>query len=234
MIRDHLRDLVVKAIESAQAADDLPAFELPPFNLEHPRQSEMGDYAVSIAMQLARIAKLPPPQIAQRIAKHLQLGDVATHEVVAAFINIKLTPAYLSAQVDGVLSAGTNWGNINLGAGQKAQVEHGSANPTGFATIGTGRNVMTGDTLANTLDAAGYDVHREWYVNDAGNQIRTFGESLYARYAQALGRDEADANQRLSGRGCATSGRAHCAERWRQIFARATRRSHCRTGSTGH
>ncbi len=190
LIRDALKALVILAIESAQAAGDLPAFELLPFSLDHPRQSEMGDYAVSIAMQLARIARLPPPQIAQRIAKHLQLGDVATAEVVAAFINIRLSPAYLSGQVDGVLSAGAAWGDINLGQGHKAQVEHGSANPTGFATIGTGRNVVIGDTLANTLEAAGYNVHREWYVNDAGNQVHMFGESLFARYAQALGRDE--------------------------------------------
>ncbi|NJM42303.1 MAG: hypothetical protein HC853_16975 [Anaerolineae bacterium] len=195
MIRDHLKDLVVQAINHAQAAGDLPAFEIPPFSLDHPRQSGMGDYAVSVAMQLARIAKLPPPHIAQRIAKHLQslkaseafrLFDV---DVVAAFINIRLTPEYLSGQVDDVLRAGANWGHINLGAGHKAQVEHGSANPTGFATIGTGRNVVTGDTLANTLEAAGYDVHREWYMNDTGTQTNTFAESLFAHYARSFGRD---------------------------------------------
>jgi arginyl-tRNA synthetase len=196
MIRDHLKDLVVQAIESAQAAGDLPAFEIPPFSLDHPRQSEMGDYAVSVAMQLARIARLPPPQIAQRIASHLENLRVSETlrfyeiEIVAAFINIRLTPDYLSGQVDEVLRAGANWGHIHLGAGRKAQVEFGSANPTGFATIGTGRNVVIGDTLANTLEAAGYTVHREWYHNDAGMQVKTFGASVFARYAQALGHDE--------------------------------------------
>lgn len=190
MVRDQLKALVTQAIQSAQTAGDLPPFEIPSFSLDHPRQSEMGDYAVSIAMQLARIARLPPPQIAQRIAQHLQLGDMASAEVVNAFVNIRLSPAFLSTKVREVLALGENWGHIDLGKGQKAQVEHGSANPTGFATIGTARNVTVGDTLANTLEAAGYSVHREWYVNDAGTQIRVFGTSVFARYAQAAGLDE--------------------------------------------
>jgi len=190
MVRDQLKALVTQAIQSAQSAGDLPPFDIPNFSLDHPRQSEMGDYAVSVAMQLARIARLPPPQIAQRIAKHLQLGEMATAEVVNAFINIRLSAPFLAEQVSGILARGDNWGNVDLGHGQKAQVEHGSANPTGFATIGTARNVTVGDTLANTLEAAGYAVHREWYVNDAGTQIRVFGGSVFARYAQAAGKDE--------------------------------------------
>ena len=190
MVRDHLKTLVIQAIQTAQAAGDLPPFDIPSFSLDHPRQIDMGDYAVSVAMQLARIAKLAPPQIAQRIAKHLQLGEMATAEVVNAFVNIRLSPLFLSQQVGNILARGENWGNIDLGQGQKAQVEHGSANPTGFATIGTARNVTVGDTLANTLEAAGYTVHREWYVNDAGTQIRVLGGSVFARYAQACGIDE--------------------------------------------
>ena len=170
MVRDHLKTLVIQAIQSAQAAGDLPQLEIPAFSLDHPRQSEMGDYAVSVAMHLARSARMPPPQIAQRIAKHLQLGEIATAEVVNAFVNIRLSPSFLSTQVSEILARGENWGHIDLGAGHKAQVEYGSANPTGFATIGTARNVTVGDTLANTLEAAGYTVHREWYVNDAGTQ----------------------------------------------------------------
>ncbi|MCS6773763.1 MAG: arginine--tRNA ligase, partial [Thermoflexales bacterium] len=106
------------------------------------------------------------------------------------FINFRLTPTFLARQVAAILAAGDQWGNVDLGKGRKAQVEHGSANPTGYATIGTGRNVVVGDTLANTLEAAGYQVHREWYVNDAGSQVRVFGASVFARYAQALGVDE--------------------------------------------
>ncbi|MCS6848690.1 MAG: arginine--tRNA ligase [Anaerolineae bacterium] len=219
MIRDYLSKCVAEAIAKAQQAGELPDFPIPTITLEHPRQPEMGDYATSIAMQLARIAKMPPPKIAEIIAKRLRevslvslvsvVSDTTdtpdtsdttdtidttpsafTVEVVSGFINFRLTPAYLSRQVDVILEQGERWGNINLGKGRKAQVEHGSANPTGYATIGTGRNVVVGDTLANTLEAAGYQVHREWYINDAGSQVRVFGASVYARYAQALGMDE--------------------------------------------
>lgn len=190
MIRDHLKHLVTQAIERAQASGDLPAFDIPAFTIEHPKQAGMGDYSASVAMQLARAARLAPPQIAQKIARHLQTGDIATVEVVGGYINFRLTPAFLSRQVDAIVAAGDTWGNIDIGAGQSIQVEHGSANPTGPLTVAAGRNVVIGDTLANVLAAAGYRVHREWYVNDAGNQIRHFGASVYARYMQQLGHDE--------------------------------------------
>lgn len=190
MIRDHLKHLVTQAIERAQASGDLPAFDIPAFTIEHPKQAGMGDYSASVAMQLARAVRLAPPQIAQKIARHLQTGDIATVEVVGGYINFRLTPAFLSRQVDAIVAAGDTWGNIDIGAGQSIQVEHGSANPTGPLTVAAGRNVVIGDTLANVLAAAGYRVHREWYVNDAGNQIRHFGASVYARYMQQLGHDE--------------------------------------------
>ncbi|MCL5997270.1 MAG: arginine--tRNA ligase [Chloroflexi bacterium] len=190
MIREQLKRLITQAILDAQSVGDLPAFELPAFTLDHPRQAQMGDYAASVAMQLARVARMPPPQIAQRIAKHLALGNLATYELASAYINLRLTPEYLTTQVDAILNAGEGWGNITIGAGQRVQVEHGSANPTGPLTVASGRNVVIGDTLANVLTAAGYAVHREWYVNNAGNQIRHFGASVYARYAQCLGVDE--------------------------------------------
>lgn len=193
-MRDLLTQHICAAIEAAQAAGDLPALELPAFTLAHPRP-EMGDYAASIAMQLARPAKLAPQVIAERIAGQLRanpdFAKIAQAEVAGGFINLRLLPQTLTNVVDDVTRAGEAWGNIDLGHGQKAQVEHGSANPTGYATIGTGRNVITGDTLANALQAAGYDVHREWYVNDAGSQVRVFGASIFAHYAQALGVDEA-------------------------------------------
>jgi arginyl-tRNA synthetase len=208
MIRDHLNALIAQAITDAQAAGELPQFEPPVIAVEHPRQPEMGDYATSVAMQLARVAKMPPPKIAEVIAKRLNVSKVSAVSLVsdtsdtidtadtfsialaAGFINFRLTPAFLAHEVEVINSLGDAWGNINLGQGHKAQVEFGSANPTGYATIGTGRNVVVGDTLANTLDAAGYQTHREWYVNDAGTQVRVFGASVYARYAQALGVDE--------------------------------------------
>lgn len=190
MIRDHLNALVAQAIREAQTAGELPAFDLPTVSVERPRQPEMGDYASTVAMQLARPAKLPPAKIAQIIAARIPAHAQFTVEVSGNFVNFRLTPAFLAHEVKAVLAHGEAWGNIDLGKGGKAQVEHGSANPTGYATVGTGRNVVVGDTLANTLAAAGYAVQREWYVNDAGSQVRVFGGSVFARYAQALGVDE--------------------------------------------
>ena len=190
MIREQLKRHITQAILDAQAAGDLPQAEIPAFTVDHPRQAQMADYAASVAMQMARVAKMPPPQIAQRIAKHLKLDEIASVEVVGGYLNIRLMPQYLTGQVSAILKAGEQWGNIDTGVGQRVQVEHGSANPTGPLTVASGRNVIIGDTVANTLSAAGYEVQREWYVNDAGNQIRHFGESVYARYAQCLGLDE--------------------------------------------
>ncbi len=190
MIRDSLHAAVSHAIAAAQTAGDLPAFDVPSFAIDHPRQAEMGDYSASVAMQLARVAKLAPPKIAAAIAKHVTLSDDYAVEVAAGYVNFRLTPDYLNRALADVLAQGPTWGNVDIGAGKKAQVEHGSANPTGYATIGTGRNVTVGDTLANTLEAAGYDVHREWYVNDRGAQIARFGASLYTHYCAEFGVDE--------------------------------------------
>ena len=199
MIREHLNTLVAQAIQNAQAAGELPSFDIPVISVDHPRQPDMGDYATSVAMQLARTAKMPPQKIAEIIVRFIQRPDRSersgrsadfTVEVAAGFVNFRLTPTFLAHEVDVILERGDAWGNVDIGKGHKAQVEFGSANPTGYATIGTGRNVVVGDTLANTLAAAGYVTHREWYVNDAGSQVRVFGASVFARYAQALGRDE--------------------------------------------
>lgn len=189
MIRDHIHAVVKQAIVTAQTAGALPAFELPEFIIDRPRQAEMGDYAASVAMQLARVARMAPPKIAEAIAKHVAPSDDYAVEVAAGYVNFRLSPGYLNHQIGEVLAQGAAWGNVNIGQGASAQVEHGSANPTGYATIGTGRNVTVGDTLANTLEAAGYVVHREWYINDRGAQIARFGASLYTHYCAVFGVD---------------------------------------------
>ncbi|MFN3704527.1 MAG: arginine--tRNA ligase [Thermoflexales bacterium] len=190
MVRPLVLQAVKEAITSAQHAGELPSFmPLPEIHIEHPRQPEHGDYATNIALQLARTARMSPQHIAAAIARHITSADLQA-EAVNGFINFRLSPAFLAAQVEHILQQGERWGEINLGNGRKAQVEFGSANPTGYATLGTGRNVVVGDVLANTLAASGYQVHREWYINDAGSQIRAFGESVFARYAQELGLDE--------------------------------------------
>ena len=203
MVRPHLIAQVKAALAESQAAGDLPPLPEVSVTVEHPRQAEMGDYATNISLQLARLAKMPPQKIAELVSRHLSAPAVSaifpaskqpepafTIEVVSGFINFRLTPACLACAIEEIIHQGEHWGCIDLGKGRKAQVEHGSANPTGYATVATGRNVVVGDTLANTLAAAGFQVHREWYVNDAGSQVRVFGQSVFARYAQALGRDE--------------------------------------------
>lgn len=192
MIRNHIADLVRSSIQAAQAAGDLPAFEVPAVEIGRPQKAEWGDYSCSLPLKLASAARRAPLQIAQAIAKHMP-SDLALGKIEAAppgFINFTLAPEWVAEQVAGIQAAGANFGNVSVGTGTIVQVEFVSANPTGPLTVGSARNAVLGDTLARLLRAAGYTVETEYYVNDAGSQIRHFGESVYARYAQQLGRDE--------------------------------------------
>jgi arginyl-tRNA synthetase len=192
LIKDELVQLIQKAIKKAQRKGDLPKFEVPPVPVEHPNQADWGDYATPICMQLAPLARMAPVQIAETVVKRLEKTDYLGKVEVAhpGFINFTLADAWLAQQVEAILADGETYGNLNLGQGKKVQVEYVSANPTGPLTVGSGRNAVLGDSLANVLAAAGYQVQREYYVNDAGTQMRLFNETLYARYAQALGQDE--------------------------------------------
>jgi arginyl-tRNA synthetase len=189
VLRDQIARMIKKGLRSAQKAGDLPAFDLPAIAVERPKQAEHGDYSSPVCLGLARYARMAPVEIARRLLPRLKRpAPVGEVEVVhPGYINVRLSPGWIAQQVGAILAAGDNWGAINLGHGKKVQVEFGSANPTGPLHVGFGRNVVLGDTIANVLQAAGYEVQREYYVNDAGTQMRLFAESLYARYAQALG-----------------------------------------------
>jgi len=191
LVRDQIADLVRAALQAAQADQSLPEFSLPPIELARPKVAAHGDYSANAAMTLAKVAKLPPLKIAETIIAHLPSAAFVDKIEVAApgYINFTLAEAWLDQQVAMILENGATWANLRHGNDVRVQVEHGSANPTGPITVGSARNVIIGDTLANLFDAAGYDVQREYYINDAGSQIRHFGESIYARYAQALGQD---------------------------------------------
>lgn len=192
MIRHTLTELVRHAILAAQADGALPAFEMPAVEMARPPRPDMGDYSTSLALKLASVAKRPPLHIAQIIAQHIPPHD-ALAQVQAAppgFVNFTLSPAWLGNQVASILDAGAHFGDVNLGSGARVQVEFISANPTGPLTIGSARNMAIGDTLSRVLRAAGYRVETEYYLNDAGSQVRHLGESIYAKYAQQLGRDE--------------------------------------------
>ncbi|MGD8805662.1 MAG: arginine--tRNA ligase [Chloroflexota bacterium] len=192
-VRQDLARQVAKAIAAAQAAGHLPAFELPEIIIEKPRDEGYGDYACPAAMQLARLARMAPIKIAEAIAANMPEVDYLSEVSVAppGFINFRLQVAFLQQQVTEILEAGGRYGELDKGAGKRAQVEFVSANPTGPLSVGRGRGGVMGDTLARAMEAAGYDVSREYYFNNAGRQIDVLGVSLKIRYQQALGQDVA-------------------------------------------
>jgi arginyl-tRNA synthetase len=193
MIRDDISKLLHKAIRKAQKSGALREFDIPAIPVERPKGEGYGDLASPICMQLASLARMAPLRIAEiligKLSKTEYLGKVEA--VKPGYINFTLSPEWLTHQVDAIVQGGERFGNLDIGHGCKAQVEFISANPTGPLHIGSGRNAVIGDAVANVLAAAGYDVQREYYVNDAGTQMGLFAETLYARYAQALGHEVA-------------------------------------------
>jgi len=190
MLKHELAALIVRAIQSAQSAGALPAFDLPPVDVEHPREAAHGDYATSVAMKLAKPAKLPPLKIAQAIVAQLPPDGMIGSAVVAppGFINIRLSDLYLARQVDEILRAGQTFGNNDTGQGKPAaMVEFVSYNPPGPLHIGRTWGAVLGDALARLLAASGYHVTREYYFNNAGQQMQMLGESVRARYLELLG-----------------------------------------------
>ena len=193
MIDDRLRQALAKALKKSQKRGDLPKFELPAnVPVERPKQEEMGDFATPVCMQLARYARMAPIKIAEIVVRNLPYQPFISAVEIAhpGFINFRLSEGWLTEQVEGILSVREAFGSIDLGQGAKVQVEYASANPTGPLHIGSARNAVLGDALASVLEAAGYAVQREYFVNDVGSRIMAFQETLYARYAQALGYDE--------------------------------------------
>ncbi|MHB0856332.1 MAG: arginine--tRNA ligase [Anaerolineae bacterium] len=192
MIDVELQSALVSAIKRAQRHNDLPAFDIPDVPVEHPKQQDMGDYASPVCLQLARLARMAPVKIAEAIVGRLPaLPFVGAVEVVPpGFINFRLDQGWLLEQVQAVLAEEERYGSLDVGKGIKVQVEYVSANPTGPLHVGSARNAVLGDAIASVLEAAGYTVQREFYVNDAGSRMQVFYASLFARYAQALGHNE--------------------------------------------
>lgn len=192
LIQDQVAALIAAGLKVAQESGALPVFEMPEVVVERPRQSQHGDYASPVCLRLAKEARMSPRDIAARVIEYLPPAAFIGEAEVAGpgYINVTLDASWLVSQVEVVLQAGEGFGNVEIGSGKRYQVEFGSANPTGPLHVGFARNVVLGDTIANVLAAAGFEIEREYYVNDAGSQVRKFGESVYARYAQALGRDE--------------------------------------------
>ncbi|GAB6934994.1 MAG: arginine--tRNA ligase [Bacillota bacterium] len=184
--------LVTELKKAALAALGIEENALPEIQLDVPRDKAHGDYATNLAMQLTRVAKQPPRQIAEAIVSRFDPAAAGVKRVEVAgpgFINLFLDNSYLADVVREVLAMGEAYGKADVGRGQKVQVEFVSANPTGSLHVGHARGAALGDALCNLLEMAGYDVTREYYINDAGNQIAKLAQSIEIRYRQALGED---------------------------------------------
>lgn len=191
MIRDELAILLEKAAIEAQRSNLLPPIAMPEIVMERPQNPEHGDYASTLPLKLARAARMDPLIIAQNLVNLIQRPKEIERIAVASpgFINFSLRSDWLTTQVEAILSAGEEYGNIDLGKGARVQLEFVSVNPTGPLHVGHGRGAILGSTLADVLASSGYEVVKEYYINDAGSQMDAFYRSLYARYQQALGRD---------------------------------------------
>ncbi|TYL09694.1 Arginine--tRNA ligase [Moorella thermoacetica] len=180
------------AAATARAAGEISYDELPDFVIETPRDKTHGDFAANLALLLARQARQSPRNVAAAIVRHLERPQPGVARVKVAgpgFINFTLDNQWLLPVLPAVLAEDDHYGWSNIGQGAKVQVEFVSANPTGLLHMGNARGAALGDSIANLLTAVGYDVTREFYINDAGNQIENFGLSLEARYLQALGQE---------------------------------------------
>lgn len=195
MLRDQIQEIISAAVDAAKSAGQLPDVPIAAPAIERPKQAEHGDFSTNIALMTAAAVKQAtgektnPRQIAQAIAGHIPVdGLIGAVELAGpGFINIRLAESWLQAQVRAVIDAGDSYGTIDRGAGQRWQVEFVSANPTGPLHYGGARNAVLGDALASVLEAAGYEVQREYYVNDVGNQLDLFARTLYAHYLQLHG-----------------------------------------------
>jgi arginyl-tRNA synthetase len=188
-VKTKMKHEIVAAIENAGLAEKK---QIPDVILELPKDKAHGDYATNIAMQIARVARKAPRQIAEELSAHFDKETTSVKKIEIAgpgFINFFMDNRYLTALIPAIVKAGGSYGESDVGNGQKVQVEFVSANPTGSLHLGHARGAAVGDTLSNILEKAGFDVSREYYINDAGNQIHSLALSLEARYFQALGHE---------------------------------------------
>lgn len=192
-----LRAGIERALRSAAEAARgelglTPEVPLPEFSVEVPREKSFGDFATNLALMLTKPARRPPRQIAETLVSHLNLQECEVEEVTIAgpgFINFRLQPDWIYRVLPQIDAAGMDYGRSTIGGSRKVQVEFVSANPTGLLHMGNARGAALGDSLASLLSFAGFDVEREFYINDAGHQIENLALSVEARYLQELGRE---------------------------------------------
>ena len=187
-----IKQILAAAIKAAaqKAIDEgtVKGGDLPEVLLEVPPQKEFGDFATNFAMQSARALKCNPRMIAQAVVNNLDCAYVEKMEIAGpGFINFYLKQDWMYDMLAGVIAEGENYGNLVSDCKEKIQVEYVSANPTGPLHVGHGRGAAVGSALANLMKAAGMNVSREYYINDAGNQINNLAASVNARYLEQLG-----------------------------------------------
>lgn len=185
-----IQALVRQAALKAHAAGDLPSDQLPDFDIEVPKFKDQGDFSTNFAMISAKAQKMAPRKIAEILIGHIEdpEGILEKTEIAGpGFLNFFLKPGAWLPVLTAVHEAGDLWGQVNDGAGKRVQVEFVSANPTGPLHVGHGRGAVVGDAMASILTACGYDVEKEYYINDSGRQIRTLGTSVWLRLKESCG-----------------------------------------------
>ncbi|MEA4891990.1 MAG: arginine--tRNA ligase [Peptococcaceae bacterium] len=189
-IKGLIRQEILAALDQAAAAGSLTLDSVPAFAVEVPRDKNHGDFAVNVAMLLAKSQGKAPRVIAQMILDQMKVRPdwlVRVEIAGPGFLNFTIEPMYFHAVLPAIAKEDKDYGKSDFGGGHKVQIEFVSANPTGLLHMGNARGAALGDTLGNIMSAAGYEIKREYYINDAGNQIENFGKSLEARYLELLG-----------------------------------------------
>ena len=188
-MKDHIRSLVERALAALRDEGELALDSLPEVPVEHSRSADHGDFASPVALTLARVAGRKPREIAERIVARLPESDSIASVSIAGpgFINFAVATQAFAAAVRRILVSGAKGMHATFGDGRRIQVEFVSANPTGPLHVGHGRGAAYGASLANILEAAGFDVQREYYINDAGRQMHILALSVWLRYLERLG-----------------------------------------------
>ena len=189
LVLDSIIEIISQAVEKCRRDGFLKLDTVPEIQVERPSNPQHGDFATSLPLRLARATRINPMTLAETLVKNIPATEEVDQVEAAApgFINFRLKDTWVQQQVETVRRLGPQYGNVNQGQGSRMMVEFVSVNPTGPVHVGHTRGAVLGSSLANILSAAGYDVTREYYINDAGSQMEAFYASVLARYKQALG-----------------------------------------------
>ena len=190
-MKNRIKKLIIEAASEAHAKGLLSSADFPEVNLEKPKVEAHGDFSTNFAMVMASLQKMPPRKVAQAVVDQLNHSGRLLEKIEIAgpgFINFYVTPAAWHPVLLEIQKTDRRFGASELGAGERVQVEFVSSNPTGPLHVGHGRGAAVGDSVANILAFCGYDVQREYYINDSGRQIQTLGRSVFLRYRELFGK----------------------------------------------